>query len=215
MLPRLKSGTSAPASRAQILLGLENTHAQHHSASSCRPPTGLAWDAQRPRPGLQYAAQRFNELRRRFDSRRPREGLFTLLVLPGELFPGTGNHDFKQQPSRPWFSSVSACLERFEGTESAARGYSHLKRTGLRSCALSPRHERRGTSRFLIAPAGIVDAGEAGIGASGNLNIAQTSRLRGGDRHSDHSAIPITRRPNTVALTMASKPTGRLRRRQR
>jgi hypothetical protein len=77
-----------------------------------------------------------------------------------------------------------------------------------------------GVSIDLIAPAGVVEAGKLGIRASGNLNIGsgahtfntQVQRWRPA---SDHSAIPITQRPNTVVLTMASKPTGRVRWRQR
>ena len=64
----------------------------------------------------------------------------------------------------------------------------------------------------LIAPAGVVDAGDAGIRASGNLTIAATQVLNAGNiavgGTSTGTPAPVVAAPNVSGLTAAGNAAG-------
>lgn len=139
-----EAGRFCPASRAEILPGRDDTPAAPR-ASSCRHPTAV-------RLGRPTAASGALPIcRQRIATSLladPAKDCLRSWLCPGnqspEPAPTISNSSREGRGSRP-----SRLARRYERTERAARGSSHLKRTGLRPVhALSFRHECRGSRAF-------------------------------------------------------------------
>jgi hypothetical protein len=132
--PRLKAGASAPASRAEILLGTGETHATRTRASSCRPAFGFAWGGS--------TAKFWPEIMRRMNvsvdagklgTGSPANTLFALALTPGPA-PETARPNSLVNETRGFFGKSASGRQagntrEIAKTEDSAGSFHGLART--------------------------------------------------------------------------------------
>jgi hypothetical protein len=81
---------------------------------------------------------------------------------------------------------------------------------GARIATLNPIPEVKAGDVDLIAPLGTIDAGEAGVRSSGNVNVAALQIVNAANIQAQGSSagIPVVQAPNIAGLTQASNTAG-------